>query len=79
MPPPPRFGRGELIHRRILGFQIGERYHAVAHLDNAVSLAGVAQKFQLRLGQSVQALRFRKKNVIIESVKSKEVSNHEIT
>ena len=39
-----RFGRDELIHRRILGFQIGERYHAVAHLDDAVSLAGVAQK-----------------------------------
>ena len=39
-----RFGRDELIHRRILGFQIGERYHAVAHLDNAVTLAGVAQK-----------------------------------
>ena len=40
----PRFGRDELIHRRILGFQIGEWYHAVAHLDDAVSLAGVAQK-----------------------------------
>ena len=26
------------------GFQIGEWYHAVAHLDDAVSLAGVAQK-----------------------------------
>lgn len=39
-----RFGRDELIHRRILGFQIGERYHAVAHLDDAVTLAGVAQK-----------------------------------
>ena len=39
-----RFGRDELIHRRILGFQIVERYHAVAHLDNAVTPAGVAQK-----------------------------------
>ena len=74
-----RFRCDELIDITILGFQIGERQYTVAHLDNAVSLAGVAQKFELRLGQPVQALRFRKKSVIIESVKSKEVSNHEIT
>ena len=56
-----RFRCDELIDITILGFQIGEWYHAVAHLDNAVTPAGVAQKFQLRPGQPVQALRFRKK------------------
>ena len=74
-----RFRCDELIDITILGLQIGERQYTVAHLDDAVSLAGVAQEFELRLGQPVQTLRFRKKSVIIESVKSKEVSNHEIT
>ena len=39
-----RFRCDEVIDITILGFQIGEWYHAVAHLDDAVSLAGVAQK-----------------------------------
>lgn len=39
-----RFRCDELIDITILGFQIGERQYTVAHLDNAVSLAGVAQK-----------------------------------
>ena len=56
-----RFRCDELIDITILGFQIGERQHTVAHLDDAVSLAGVAQKFELWAGQPVQALRFRKK------------------
>ena len=56
-----RFRCDELIDITILGFQIGERQYTVAHLDDAVSLAGVAQKFELWAGQPVQALRFRKK------------------
>ncbi|WP_370804177.1 hypothetical protein [Gemmiger formicilis] len=56
-----RFRCDELIDITILGFQIGERQYTVAHLDDAVSLAGVAQKFELWVGQPVQALRFRKK------------------
>ena len=32
------------------GFQIGERQYTVAHLDDAVTPAGVAQKFQLWVG-----------------------------
>ena len=40
----------ELIDITILGFQIGERQYTVAHLDDAVSLAGVAQKFELWAG-----------------------------
>ena len=45
-----RFRCDELIDITILGFQIGERQYTVAHLDNAVSLAGVAQKFELWVG-----------------------------
>jgi len=45
-----RFRCDELIDITILGFQIGERQYTVAHLDNAVSLAGVAQKFELWAG-----------------------------
>ena len=45
-----RFRCDELIDITILGFQIGERQHTVAHLDDAVSLAGVAQKFELWVG-----------------------------
>ena len=56
-----RFRCDELIDITILGFQIGERQYTVAHLDDAVSLAGVAQKFELWVGLPVQALRFRKK------------------
>ena len=56
-----RFRCDELIDITILGFQIGERQYTVAHLDNAVTPAGVAQKFELWVGQPVQALRFRKK------------------
>ena len=56
-----RFRCDELIDLTILGFQIGERQYTVAHLDDAVSLAGVAQKFELWVGQPIQALRFRKK------------------
>ena len=39
-----RFRCDELIDITILGFQIGERQCTVAPLDDAVSLAGVAQK-----------------------------------
>ena len=56
-----RFRCDELIDITLLGFQIGERQYTVAHLDDAVSLAGLAQKFELWVGQPVQALRFRKK------------------
>ena len=45
-----RFRCDELIDITILGFQIGERQYTVAHLDDAVSLAGVAQKFELWAG-----------------------------
>lgn len=45
-----RFRCDELIDITILGFQIGERQYTVAHLDDAVSLAGVAQKFELWVG-----------------------------
>ena len=45
-----RFRCDELIDITILGFQIGERQYTVAHLDNAVTLAGVAQKFELWVG-----------------------------
>ena len=45
-----RFRCDELIDITILGFQIGERQYTVAHLDDAVTLAGVAQKFELWVG-----------------------------
>jgi len=39
-----RFRCDELIDITILGLQIGEWQYTVAHLDDAVSLAGVEQK-----------------------------------
>ena len=45
-----RFRCDELIDITILGFQISERQYTVAHLDDALSLAGVAQKFELWFG-----------------------------
>ena len=53
-----RFRCDELIDITILGFQIGERQYTVAHLDDAVTPAGVAQKFQLRPGQPVPGVAF---------------------
>ena len=45
-----RFRCDELIDITILGFQIGERQYTVAHLDDAVTPAGVAQKFEPWVG-----------------------------
>ncbi len=53
-----RFRCDELIDITILGFQIGERQYTVAHLDDAVSLAGVAQKFELWVGLARTGVAF---------------------